>query len=273
MIGSGRGGGGGFGGFPYRSAHQQGTDGRNNRGGRGRGGRRNNRQPQSTNISLSAELDIPSEQHRIIVGRGGTTLKWLKEISGANIHVPHVQQQNRRGETNANPVRVKSSDIPSILHAFHEISDLLSKSNDIDVEFIPCTVKLKAHNTNTTVHGKLFITAANISCSIRFKTENSTNQVLPQLHAYSIETATLDAENVATIVDNVRFVDSSADACHWYYREASSRSNRNSTEESTNSNQRLRRIIFVFGNDSDNPKLLFDAICEAVQAADDNVLN
>jgi len=50
-------------------------------------------------MSIAAELKIPSEHRRVIVGRGGTTLKWLKGVSGANIFVPRVQKNNRRGRS------------------------------------------------------------------------------------------------------------------------------------------------------------------------------
>ena len=69
MIGYGRGGGGGSSSFPYRSAHQQGQDG-GQRGRRGNQKRKKTkaRAPNNT-ISIAAELDIPPNQRRLIVGR------------------------------------------------------------------------------------------------------------------------------------------------------------------------------------------------------------
>ena len=135
MIGYGRGGGGGgFGGFPYRSSHQQGQDGRggNNRGGRGRGrggGRQQRKQsrPRSQNtnlISIAAELNIPPEHRRVIVGRGGTTLKWLKEVSGVNIFVPHVQKNNRRGRSTQQKLTLML--IPILMVQHHHKNKLTS---------------------------------------------------------------------------------------------------------------------------------------------------
>ena len=122
----------------YRSAHQQGQDGGNR--GRRSGGRQirkktKARTPNNNTISIAAELDIPPNQRRLIVGRGAATLKWMKLVTGANIFVPHVQLQNRRGRRSNNnnqatdnsddsstlpqqqadqhPVRVNSSDLSS----------------------------------------------------------------------------------------------------------------------------------------------------------------
>jgi len=195
MIGyGGRGGGGGFGGFPYRSSHQQGQDGRrgssnnnNNNQGRDRGGSRgpaSGRQPRRPNYNpYYAELQIPQDQRGIIVGKGGSTLRWLNEVTNAKIFVPHFLQQHRRRRSrrdlqnshNGNnendnndqstvqqhfeennpqhqqqqkhPVRVNSNDLPSLIHAFSEISSLLSQSN-LDAPSIPCSVKMKSNRHN-----------------------------------------------------------------------------------------------------------------------------
>lgn len=312
MIGYGRGGGGGgFGGFPYRSSHQQGQDGRggrNNRGGRGRGRGRGDRQQrtqrarsQNDNLSIAAELNIPPEHRRVIVGRGGTTLKWLKEVSGANIFVPHVQKNNRRGrstqqeagidadtdpdgtssqeQVNQHPVRVNSSELSSILHAFEEISRLLSDTSDMDADFIQCIVKMKTNGITTTVDGKLYMqrdVAADASrgrClfsgSIRTDPTNS-------LHAYCIETTAFDEESVSMLVDNILFVDSSLERCHWYYKKTPCRNcNRNSTSTNNSDDedddiQSVRQMIFLFGSERDNCGLFFDAMKNEVSAAEDN---
>lgn len=302
MIGYGRGGGGGgFGGLPYRSSHQQGQDGRGR--GSGRGGRQQRKQsrPRSQNnniISIAAELKIPPEHRRVIVGRGGTTLKWLKEVSGANIFVPHVQKNNRRGrstqqeadadavattdpvgtssqeQANQHPVRVNSSELSSILHAFEEISRLLSITSDIDADFIPCTVKMKTNDVTTPVDGKLFIQrdiATDTSrgrCLFSGKTRSdSTNE----LQAYTIETTAVDEENVSMIVDNILFVDSSLERCPWYYKETPLRNSKNNSTNNDDDNDGLaRRIVFVFGSDRDNSNLFFDALKDEISAAEKN---
>ena len=196
MLGRGGGGsGGGFGGFPYRSSHQQGQDGRrnnnntnrNNRsGGRGRGPPSRSRSNNNSNITYSAELDIPSEQRGMIVGKGGSTLKWLKDVTDSKIWVPHVQQQQRRrprqhqsqqqqnhdqnqsfssnAENNTSeqsqpnntsaattqnnhPIRVNTTELSSLLHCFCEISSLLSQTN-LQVSSIPCLVRMKSNASN-----------------------------------------------------------------------------------------------------------------------------
>jgi hypothetical protein len=289
MIGYGRGGGGGFGGFCYRSSHQQGQDGRGNRGRGGRQQRKTRSQNNNNLISIAAELDIPSDQRRIIVGRGGTTLKWLKEVSGVNIFVPHLQVQNRRGrstqqeantdtadgtssqeQANQHPVRVNSSDgLLSILHAFEEISSLLSKSSDIDADFIPCIVKMKTNNITTPVDGKLFLQRSVAADTSRGRClfsgtipSDSTNELL----AYSIETIALfDEESIAMLVDNILFSDSSLERVQWYYKETTHRNS-----NSNNNIETVRRIVFVFGSDRDSTNLFFDALSDAITAAENN---
>lgn len=303
MIGFGRGG-GGFSGFPYRSAHQQGQDGRgNNRGGRnrGRGGPRN-RQPRpvlrsSNSISIAAELDIPSEQRRIIVGRGGTTLKWLKEVSGANIFVPRLLLQNRRErssqqtdttQSQQHSVRVSSSDLTCILHAFYEISYLLSTSSDTTGDFVPCCVKMKINDNDQTLGGKLFLQSLNVTershClfsgsmhaadssqqNSSVSAENPSSIESSRLRAYSIETSAINAEAVATIIDNIQFVHSSVQTCRWHHKEALHRNSNYSINERDEDDKSLRQLIFVFGRDEENPRLFIDAICEAITAVEIN---
>ncbi|KAL3766573.1 hypothetical protein ACHAW5_003876 [Stephanodiscus triporus] len=183
MFGYGQnGGGGGFGGFNYRSSHQQGQDGaggweNDNRGrghrGRGRrrgggggpgGARRPEQQRRKKNLaSFQAEIIIESSEVRgIIFGKGGTTLRWLREITGCRIFVPHAQHQQQRQMQRRNelvgsqsqhavtpnlpsathernneehdfeqhPVRVNTFELSNFLHSFHEISCiLLSQGN------------------------------------------------------------------------------------------------------------------------------------------------
>ncbi len=317
MIGyGGRGGGGGFGGFPYRSSHQQGQDGRrgnnnnnNNRGG-GRGGRggrgpaggRQFRPPNHDKNSSNpyyAELQIPQDRRGIIVGKGGSTLKWIKEVTNAKIFVPqhspqqqqrwrsgrrnpqhnnhvnenenanenndrsteqqHLQQsipQNQQQHQQRHPVRVNANDLPSLIHAFCEISCLLSQTN-LDAPSIPCSVKMKSIGRNQrntrnepnfmdiNVEGELMLNTPQSQSQLShssseeysdcheslvfrgavilpFQPENNDAPMesLPQLQlaAYVLETI-LEEDDIATIVDNIRFVDSSAvDSCQWYFR-------------------------------------------------------
>jgi hypothetical protein len=224
-------------------------------------------------------------------------LKWLKEVSGANIFVPHVQKNNRRGrstqqeadadavattdpvgtslqeQANQHPVRVNSSELSSILHAFEEISRLLSITSDIE-DFIPCIVKMKTNAVTTPVDGKLFIQrdiATDTSrgrCLFSGKTRSdSTNE----LQAYTIETTAVDEENVSMIVDNILFVDSSLERCHWYYKETPLRNSKNNSTNNDDDNDGLaRRIVFVFGSDRDNSNLFFDALKDEISAAEKN---
>eukprot|EP00986_Skeletonema_menzelii_P012726 scaffold7172_cov149-Skeletonema_menzelii.AAC.8 len=309
MIGYGRGGGGGgFGGFPYRSSHQQGQDGR--RGGRGRGRGRGGRQQRKqsrprSQISIAAELNILSEHRRVIVGRGGTTLKWLKEVSGANIFVPHVQRNNRRGrstrqetddvdananpdgtspqeQVNQHPVRVNSPELSSMLHAFEEISRLLSKTSDIDVDFIPCIVKMRTNDITTLVDGKLFIqrdvdvdTSRGGRCLFSGTMRSDTAN---ELQAYSIQTSTsFDEESVSMVIDNILFVDSSLERCHWYYKETPLRNNNLSSSSANDNdeddNTQVRRIVFLFGSNRDNSKLFFDALKDEISSAENNAVS
>lgn len=307
MIGYGRGGGGGFGGFPYRSSHQQGQDGRR-RGGRGRGrGGRHQRSKQSRTQSSSqvfdVELHIPPDHRRVIVGRGGTALKWLKEVSGANIFVPHVQRNNRRGrstqqetdninanadldgtssqeQVNQHPVRVKSSELPSILHAFELISSLLSTTSDMDADFVPCIVKMRTNDISTLVDGKLFIqrVVGNISSKgdrCLFSGTIRSGSDTDELQAYCVEaSASFDEESVSMIVDNILFVDSSLERCHWYYKETPIRNNTTSTnnhgDEDDKNAQRVRRTVLLFGSSRDNSKLFFDTLKDEISSAENN---
>ena len=271
MIGSGRGGSGGFGGFPYRSSHQQGQDGPNQGRGRGnmrRGGGRTRNRPRRNNSSFQAQLGVPSEQRRILVGKGAATLKWLNELSGeCNVFIP--QRDDRpRDDTNTNsassqqqhPVRVNSSDLPSLLHVLYEISHLLSKS-DFDSEYLDCSVKIRtrSNDNSTTIDGRLFVSKDTSGRKCMFSSINqSTDQLIDQFNVYAIET-TLNAQNISTIVDNVRFVNSrSVDNCQWFCREAPCRNN------SSDCHQSKRSLIFIFGSDSENPAQMYKAIGEAI---------
>lgn len=298
MIGYGRGGGGSSS-FPYRSAHQQGQDGgnRGRRGGRQKREKTKARAPNNT-ISIAAELDIPPNQRRLIVGRGAATLKWMKLVTGANIIVPHVQVQNRRGRRSNNnnqatdnsdddsstlpqqqadqyPVRVNSSDLSSVLHAFHEISNLLSRSKDMETTFIPCIVRMKTNNNIPTpppLNGKLFIEEK--SEDVKSKYRCLFSSMLPSddqsgnLHAYSIElsSTSFDEESIGMIVDNILFIESSLKKCHWYYKEIDQKSSDNADDE--DDQHESRRIVFIFGSNSDNIETFYEALKDGISAAE-----
>jgi len=168
-------------------------------------------------------------------------------------------------------------------------------------ETIPCIVKMRSNGkqinqtlTKMRVNGKLFLSqnwnnddvqvskndgrqqqshllfrgtiiSAEVNDSTNNDASSSTSQSpQSQLCAYSIQTA-LNEEDVSTIVDNVRFVDSAVDSC--FYREVASRHSNSGTmrtdddgDESTEQN-RLRRLVFVFGPENGNPQ----QICQAVK--------
>lgn len=286
MIGSGRGGGGGgFGSFPYRSSHQQGTDGPN------RGKRGNNKQKSSNNRCSSSQfqsqLDVPVDQRRILVGKNAATLQWLKDVSGANVFVPRQnnncrvrredaddsdgagdisQQQQQHEQQQQHPVRVNTSDLPSLLHAFHEIASLLSKSNDFDQNSISCTVKMRSDNSDTKINGELFVPSDNASesshgyCLFR----GTMGQLQSQFQVYTTETR-YDVDNISTIVDNTKFVQSSLADCPWFCKDAPVR---NSSLAESSDNQPSRRLVFVYGSDDTNPRLLYDAISQAMLTAE-----
>lgn len=295
MIGYGRGGGGSSS-FPYRSAHQQGQDGGRRRGRQIRK-KTKARAPNNT-ISIAAELDIPPNQRRLIVGRGAATLKWMKLVTGANIFVPHVQVQNRRGRRSNNnnqatdnsdddsstlpqqqadrhPVRVNSSDLSSVLHAFHEISNLLSRSQDIETNFIPCIVRMKANNNIPTpppLNGKLFIEEKSedvtSKCRCLFSSTLPSDDQSGTVHAYSLElnSTSFDEESIGMIVDNILFIDSSLEKCHWYYKEIDQKSSDNADNEVDQHEN--RRIVFIFGSNSDNIEMFFEALKDGISAAE-----
>lgn len=286
MIGSGRGGGGGFNSFPYRSSHQQGQDGPNRGRGRGRTGRNSNqnhrrpRQPKGDN-SFQAQLDIPVQQRKLLVGKGGETLNWLKEASGAKIFIPRQnrrqnQHQNEVQDNDANnntavisqhqqqqyPVRVNSSNVASLLHAFYEIVHLLSRSSDFSVNSIGCTVQMRTNNDNTNVNGELFFSENESRCL--FSGTVDASQI--KFQVYCIESIALDENGVATVVDNVRFVHSSVDRCRWISRKLSRRNNTHSLEGLES--EEIRHLVFVYGTDDDNPTLLYEEICKAINASE-----
>jgi hypothetical protein len=284
MIGSGRGGGGGFGSFPYRSSHQQGTDG-NNRG-RGRGRRSNkshrssNRGRGANNPNFQSELDVPVDQRRILVGKNAATLNWLKEVSGANVFVPQQRCWRQRGsgsdhnesdgasalqqQQQDHPVRVNTSDLSSLLHAFHEIAHLLSKSNDFNQDSIDCIVKMKSNNTETKmINGKLFLPKENASELIDYGYclfRGTVDQLQSQFQVYTIETR-YDVDNISTIVDNVKFVQSSLADCTWFCRDAPVRNN--SLAEGAAMRQSTR-LVFVYGYQDTNPALFYEVVRQAM---------
>ena len=99
---------------------------------------------------------------------------------------------------------------------------------------------------------------------------NSTNISQSQLCAYSMETE-LNEKDIITMIDNIRFVNSLVvDSCQWFYREVPIRSNngnidneqsRSNSDDINNAQQTMRRLVLVFGVES-NAQLLCQAIHE-----------
>ena len=115
-------------------------------------------------VSFQAKIKIESPEGRgLIVGKGGMTLRRLRENTGCRIFVPHAQHQHQRHRHRLNetvgsqsryeqglpvnlpnathesnhedhcveqhPVRVNTFDLSNHLHSFHEISCILSQGN------------------------------------------------------------------------------------------------------------------------------------------------
>lgn len=103
---------------------------------------------------------------------------------------------------------------------------------------------------------------------------SSANPQPPQLCAYGMRTP-LSEEDVATVVDNLRFVDSSVDSCQWFYRVTTmmaqntnndndgQRSTGSATAEQSNGEENRQNLVFVFGDEGDNP----ESICQAIRDA------
>eukprot|EP00970_Alexandrium_tamarense_P003706 scaffold597_cov199-Alexandrium_tamarense.AAC.8 len=288
MIGYDRGGGGGgFGGFPYRSTHQQGQDGRGGGGrghGRGRGNRRRRQPPPKSNTTLSAELKIPVNLRGKLVGRGGSTVKWLRETADAKVFVPQQQlgrqqrnqlQQGGDGDheqptttTTTYPVRVNTTELASLLHCLYEISSLLSNGNAP----ISCLVKMKTFERPSNsqaavqidIHGELlFPTLSDVGDGTSLDDNNVS------IHLLFRGTIGSASQN------------SSVDACQWFYKEvtarydASNNQTRNATTGTirgatvddtniTGVDQTARRLVFMFGSENDHPELICRAVKEAM---------
>lgn len=213
----------------------------------------------------------------------------MKLVTGANIFVPHVQVQNRRGrrsndnnqapdsdeqQANQHPVRVNSPDLSFVLHAFYEISNLLSRSQDINTTFIPCIVRMKSNNNIPTpppLNGKIFIEEKSgdvtSKCRCLFSTTLPSDNQSGTLHAYSIELSST-LESIGMIVDNILFIDSSLEKCNWYYKEIDNKSSDNTDDEEDQ--HESRRIVFIFGSNSDNIETFFEALKDGISAAEKN---
>ena len=95
------------------------------------------------------------------------------------------------------------------------------------------------------------------------------------LHAYSIQTTAFNEESVSMVVDNILFVDSSLERCHWYYKEMPLRNcNHNSTSTNNNDDddniQSVRQIVFLFGSGRDNCDVFFEKMKNEICAAENN---
>jgi len=153
---------------------------------------------------------------------------------------------------------------------------------------VPCSVKMKINGNDQTLDGKLFLQRLNLTdrshclftgsahatassqLNSSLSTESPSSLESSRLHAYSIETSAINAENVGTIIDNIQFVHSSVQKCRWYHKEALSRNSYSSTIDRDVDDQSLRQLVFVFGRDEENPRFLFDAICEAINSVENN---
>ena len=222
-------------------------------------------------------------------------MNWLKEVSEANIFVPqqHNRRQNQRqsqevsdNDVNAvdnvasqqqqqpYPVRVNTSNLASLLHAFYAIVHLLSESSDFSADFIGCTVQMRTNNNDNTknnnVEGKLFLSRnTNDSNWLLFSGIVDTSSQY-QFQVYCMEVITLEEDGVATIVDNVRFVHSSVERCRWIYREAPRRRNNNDDVNSLENQEdnNVGRLIFIYGSDEENTATLFyEEVCKAINAS------
>lgn len=95
----------------------------------------------------------------------------------------------------------------------------------------------------------------------------------PQSHllAYSVPTA-LSERDVATVVDNVRFSDSSVDSCQWFCRAVLGGNGSGSTGDDDGGGGDAEqhehgRLVLVFGPESGNPQLVRQALLDV--GADD----
>lgn len=295
-----------FGGFPYRSSHQQGQDGR----GGGRGSRRNNNRgrgrqsKKSSPVSYYSDLQPLPNQRKLLVGNGGSTIKWLRESTKSNIFIPKKAQ-------NQHPVRVNTSELTNLLHTFSEISYILSQTCDIDdtTTSIPCNVKIRSNNNNNNnsqsndvkVNGQLLLISAKSAIgnqedckeqSLLFRgsfdgsnVDDDNIQQQQQLLVYSMSTV-LSEEDVSTVIDNIRFVDASIiDSCQWFYRKRTARRRRGNddtddqTTDNTESDRRADNsdtpdqeesvdndsVILIYGTEKSCPWL----ICQAIRDAND----
>lgn len=304
MIGYGRGGGGGgFGGFPYRSSHQQGQDGRGGGRGRrnnnrGRGSRHSRRDKKNTPVSYYSDLQPLPNQRKLLVGNGGSTIKWLRESTKSSIFIPKKSQPQH-------PVRVNTSELSNLLHTFLEISCILSQTceiNDTATTYIPCNVKIRSNSNNRQsnnqqtldmkVNGQLILISEMSAISDQEDCKEQSllfggtvdgrsiddNHPRQRLLAYSISTK-LSEENVATIIDNIRFVNASViDSCQWFYRKRMSRRRGNDetndqitdntgVDDVPDQEESVERdsLILIYGTESSSPWL----ICQAIRDAND----
>jgi len=68
------------------------------------------------------------------------------------------------------------------------------------------------------------------------------------------------------IVDNILFIESSLKKCHWYYKEIDQKSSDNADDE--DDQHESRRIVFIFGSNSDNIETFYEALKDGISAAE-----
>ena len=124
------------------------------------------------------------------------------------------------------------------------------------------------------LNGKLFIEEKSEGVSSKYRCLFSST--LPSddqsgnLHAYSIElssTSLFDDESIGMIVDNILFIDSSLEKCHWYCKEIDQKSSDNADDDEDDQHK-SRRIVFIFGSIRDNIEMFYEALKDGISAAE-----
>ncbi|KAL7542935.1 hypothetical protein ACHAXR_012230 [Thalassiosira sp. AJA248-18] len=257
------------------------------------------RETTGAKIFVPPRSCVQQPQHEL--QRDALQMQELQETSSTEYNDISRQAQGH-------PVRVNTTELPNLLSAFHEISSLLSKGSNNDLgdasassaSSIPCIVKMRTmqnnknqnmppaseikvdglllfpqnqnNNGNSTNHQQqsLLFQGAIVSTPNTTTFDTTSSSQPPQLCAYSIATS-LSEEDIATLVDNVRFVDSSVDSCQWFYRMVRTRVNgdgnvlteNNSDGDNNDERDATRCLVFVFGSENCNPL----SICQAIEEA------
>ena len=122
------------------------------------------------------------------------------------------------------------------------------------------------------LNGKLFIEEKSedvtSKCRCLFSSTLPSDDQSGNLHAYSIElsSTSFDEESIGMIVDNILFIDSSLEKCHWYYKEIDKKASDNADNE--DDQHEIQRIVFIFGSKSDNIETFYEALKDGISAAE-----